>query len=631
MTTRGATLAALLAVLGRPAWWVLGLAGFLARGGIVLFLLAIVTLPSPLALSNVLAPMLVPIVFGGVTPILIVVIATAIGGLVAWILLGAWIGAATEVALIVDARRAAGEEGVPIARRHEPGRWLISRVAVARLIAHVPLAIAISFGSVRIIASAYIELTTPVEVATPLPLRIIGGAVGPIVAIVVTWLIGEIAGGWAARRIVLGGGSILGSVTGGYGDLVSHPRSTLLPALLTTGLLALDLAAMLAAVDLRLDGSPNPARRAAGGRDRDRPGAGVVRGDLVPRAPRRRLDRRLAKRGHDVRGGAARGCRRPRGHPGRMEPKGWPRTGHSGYPRTAVRGIGRRASGWEPVSPARGEMGPTQRGSSMATKTVVCPECGSEAVAGRFACGECGALVAARGCCTATLDLDCGRRARRGASRRCRGGRDRRADRARLGRSRGGRGDAKRSRPTVRRRARGGRDHRRAGACRPRAARASRGCDRARRRGRTGSACPDPEPAPIDAPAPPAAARPPAASAVPAWPPDGAERPVPRPVPRTPAGAYLSPSAAPPVVEQPDRPPTAPDPAATAAAATATTAEGEADGVPRASLAETLGAFGDHRRRATPPDRRRGRDRRSRLPPALGERPRRQRHRSAAT
>lgn len=250
MTTRGATLAALLAVLGRPAWWLLGLAGFLARGGIVLFLLAIVTLPSPLALSNIVGPMLVPIVFGGVTPTLLGILAAAIAGLVGWLLLGAWVGAATEVALIGDARRAASEEGVPTGPRRDPGRWLISRVATAHLIAYLPLAIAIALGSLRIVDVAYVELTTPTEVTTPLPLRIIGGAVGPIVAIVVTWLIGEVTGGWAARRIVLAGNSVLAAVTGGYGDLVSRPRSTLLPSLLTTGVLALDLAAMLAAVEL---------------------------------------------------------------------------------------------------------------------------------------------------------------------------------------------------------------------------------------------------------------------------------------------------------------------------------------------------------------------------------------------
>jgi len=250
MTTRGATLAALLAVLGRPAWWVLGLAGFLARGGIVLFVLAIVTLPSPLALSNVLAPLLVPIVFGGVTPFLAAAIIAATLTLIAWILVGGWIGAATEVVLIRDGRLAAAEDGLPVRPDGPIPRWLLARVMLAHFVAHAPTAVALAFGSVGIVASTYTELVTPAEVSTPLPLRVVAGAIGPIVAIVVTWVVGEVAGGLAARRIVVGAESIVGSVRRAYRDLVIRPRSTILPALLAIAVLALDLAAMLAAVDL---------------------------------------------------------------------------------------------------------------------------------------------------------------------------------------------------------------------------------------------------------------------------------------------------------------------------------------------------------------------------------------------
>ena len=250
MTTRGVTLAALLAVLGRPTWWLLALAGFLARGGILLFLLAIVTLPSPLALSNVVAPLLVPIVFGGVTPVLAAVIAFGVASIVAWILVGALVGASTEVVLVVDARRAAVEEGVPTrAARHRAG-WTIVRVASARLIAHAPFVIALALGSVQIVNVAVVELTAPSEIVTPLPVRIITGAVGPILVIVAALVVGEATGGLAARRIVGGGGSVLGSVSRAYRDLVARPRSTALPVLLTTGVLALDLAAVLVIVEL---------------------------------------------------------------------------------------------------------------------------------------------------------------------------------------------------------------------------------------------------------------------------------------------------------------------------------------------------------------------------------------------
>src|SRR6266487_4127414 len=129
MTTRGATLAALLAALGRPSWWILALAGFLVRGGIVLFLVAIVTLPSPLALSNDLAPLLTPLYFGQLEPTTLALLAGGIATVVAWIVAGGWFAAATEVALVRDAEQAAREEGLPSRPLPPPGSMLIGRAA----------------------------------------------------------------------------------------------------------------------------------------------------------------------------------------------------------------------------------------------------------------------------------------------------------------------------------------------------------------------------------------------------------------------------------------------------------------------------------------------------------------------
>lgn len=250
MTTRAATLAALLAVLVRPAWWLLGLAGFLARGGIVLFLVAVVTLPSPLAISDAVSPLLVPFVLGGATAIHVLVVASGVLVVVAWIVLGGWIGAATEVVLIRDAQRAAAEEALPVRATTSPSRWVVARVAVAHLLVHVPVVIVVALGSVRIVAVAYVELTQPGDVLTPLPVRIAAGAAGPIALIVVAWLLGEIAGGVAARRIVLERSSLVRAVGAGWLDLVRQPRSTLVPALATTVTFSLELIAMLAAVGL---------------------------------------------------------------------------------------------------------------------------------------------------------------------------------------------------------------------------------------------------------------------------------------------------------------------------------------------------------------------------------------------
>ena len=68
MSRGGAILASLLVTLGRPAWWLLALAAFLVRGGFVVFLVPIVVLPSPLAISNVAAPFVVPMALGRIGP-----------------------------------------------------------------------------------------------------------------------------------------------------------------------------------------------------------------------------------------------------------------------------------------------------------------------------------------------------------------------------------------------------------------------------------------------------------------------------------------------------------------------------------------------------------------------------------
>jgi hypothetical protein len=250
VTTRGLTLAALLAALGRPSWWLLALAGFMVRGGVLLFLVAIVSLPSPLIVSNVVAPVIVPLALGRIDTGAVALLGGVVAIVAIWLIGGALVAATTEVALILAARDAMLEEGLsagPVAR---PRRWLIGRVAASRLLAHVPTGLVLAVGSIRIAGVAYIELTDPFDVATPLILRIVAGAAGSIAAIVVVWLLAEIVGGLAARRIVLRGATVGGGLRGAIGDVVRRPIAALAPALWTTLVLAIDLAALLGIVAL---------------------------------------------------------------------------------------------------------------------------------------------------------------------------------------------------------------------------------------------------------------------------------------------------------------------------------------------------------------------------------------------
>ena len=104
-----------------------------------------------------------------------------------------------------------------------------------------------AIGGIAIVFVTYRELINPSDGA-PIQIRVIAGALAPIVAIVLLWLLGEIVGGHATRRVVIDGapvGRALGAATVG---IVRHPVRMLLAPLLLTLILALDLAGLLAVV-----------------------------------------------------------------------------------------------------------------------------------------------------------------------------------------------------------------------------------------------------------------------------------------------------------------------------------------------------------------------------------------------
>jgi len=249
--SRGAVaLASLLVTLGRPAWWVLALAAFLARGGLLLFLVPIVAIPSPLAVSNAFGPLIVPLALGRIGPEAVVLIVVAVAVLLAWLLIGWSVAAAAERALIREAAEAAAEEG--LTGRGEPrsparGGEAVGRILAARLVVLVPLLAVIAWGSIGIVEAAYVELTRPLEVATPLAVRVAAGAAWQVIAIAVAWLLGEIVGGAASRWIVIDGASAGGGLVTAAREVIRRPASTVVPWLVTTAIVAVALGALLVA------------------------------------------------------------------------------------------------------------------------------------------------------------------------------------------------------------------------------------------------------------------------------------------------------------------------------------------------------------------------------------------------
>lgn len=237
---------ALLVTLARPATWALALAAFLIRGGILLVIVPIVVLPTAVGLGNLFGATLVGLAFGSVPVEVIVATGLVVAGVVAWVVLGGWLAAGLEAE---GARIVARDEDVTASRGAAPPRQpsapsmgrIAGRILLARLIASVPLAVVLALGTVRLVFVTYRELTAPLDVATPIVLRVLRGSPEVVVAVIVAWMLAEIVGAIAARRIVLGGLGVGAAVRHASAAAFRHPGASLSRFWLPTFLLLLVL------------------------------------------------------------------------------------------------------------------------------------------------------------------------------------------------------------------------------------------------------------------------------------------------------------------------------------------------------------------------------------------------------
>lgn len=215
--------ASLLAVLDRPATWALALVGFLVRGGWLIVLAPIVVLPTAVGIGNVVAPLLEDIAFGRNTEDVVRSGGTALVIVVAWFLIGGLLAAATEIETV---RRTAASPELGVAPPMDvPGTT--RRVFMVRLLALLPLIVALAWAVVRFVGVGYREFTNPSDVALPVALRIVIGAPDAALGIVAGWSFGEIVGGIAARRIVLAGDGVRSALREGIGRLRARPARSI--------------------------------------------------------------------------------------------------------------------------------------------------------------------------------------------------------------------------------------------------------------------------------------------------------------------------------------------------------------------------------------------------------------------
>jgi hypothetical protein len=193
MTWRGSLVAALLATLGHPRWWLLALAGFLVRGGVLIVLLPIIAPPTVAGLMSFLGPTAVgELVVGGPgAPVAVVAVATALV-VTAFLSIAGWLGTWFDTELVREA--SAGDQ---------PGAGGQSGLGMARLGPHVLTGVAFVFAAARIFSVAYREATSPGAPTTPFVIRVVQGAPEAVLVLLVAWVLAEAIGGLALRDLLL--------------------------------------------------------------------------------------------------------------------------------------------------------------------------------------------------------------------------------------------------------------------------------------------------------------------------------------------------------------------------------------------------------------------------------------------
>lgn len=207
---RGGVTATASVVAGDPGAWVLGLLGFLARGGAVLVVLPILSVPSPVLLSllfrgevGVVGRDEVRFVAIGVGIVLSLI---AIGGVV----VSAWADVALAERFVRDAETDELRLGRP-PRRLEPAarRSLVWWVASIQAIATVPVILAITLVIDGAVRAATAELTNPSATDLPLLVRVLPAVAGPALLLIGVLVVVEALSSVASRRLMAGAWGLL--------------------------------------------------------------------------------------------------------------------------------------------------------------------------------------------------------------------------------------------------------------------------------------------------------------------------------------------------------------------------------------------------------------------------------------
>ncbi|MGI8928252.1 MAG: hypothetical protein ACR2H0_02120 [Candidatus Limnocylindrales bacterium] len=213
---------ALAVVASQPQLWLLGMIGFLLRGGVVLLLVPIIALPTQVEARLLIGDYLGSTGFTGTFWSLLAataVLASVLIAAVLWVLARTEIGAFTR--LMNDPETADQQAFEPARLSRRGRRWLMLRIFGIQVLTFVALAAGAAPLASAVGQMAFAEIVRPSSSAS-IYARVLAGVGEPLFFFLVALIVIEIVSALATRELLVG-------ATGWRGRLASR-RLWMLPA-----------------------------------------------------------------------------------------------------------------------------------------------------------------------------------------------------------------------------------------------------------------------------------------------------------------------------------------------------------------------------------------------------------------
>ena len=111
-----------------------------------------------------------------------------------WLVIGGWAAAALEAEGARIVARVSSDDRPASGATADSARIAV-RIMAARILAYVPLMLALAWASVRVVWTAYLELTNPSDASVSIVVRILRSSPDVLVALVLAWMVGEMRRG----------------------------------------------------------------------------------------------------------------------------------------------------------------------------------------------------------------------------------------------------------------------------------------------------------------------------------------------------------------------------------------------------------------------------------------------------